>query len=270
MEEHSLKEIQWEQASHGTAWAGMHRGYFSRREHAAALLDLAEQALREDPPEVLVDLGGGTGLVLGWLAEAAEALGVQRVNLDLSEAQLSAMADRSILPRWGSMADFSRADLSDPQRRFMFVSRSTLHYFGEDGLDPVLAHLYAQMQEGEYFVHQTACFAQEEDAESITTLYHMMGTDKWFPTAQEMRERLEHAGFEVLEMRPAPPLILDSDAVMERYHFGPLERAEMIRRLGGPSAQGKVGVFEVEDLSFRAYLHYHVFCCRKRTQEVDA
>jgi SAM-dependent methyltransferase len=262
MEDQSLKEILWEKESHGKVWKQMHRGYFSTEALAKPLLKAAEKVMNSESPDAVVDLGGGTGFVPGWLKGTAERHKIRRINLDLSTEQLAAMEDNGIEGREGSIADFLRSDLGLSETdRVLWISRSSLHYFGQDGLDGVLKHLYAQMRPGEWFIHQSACFEQEQDAQTLTRLYHMMGTEKWYPSRKEMRRRLEQIGFEVMEEIPAPPLGLASDEVMVRYHFGTQERAEMIRELA-ETPRGKEGVFEVDGDDFMAYLHYFVFCGR--------
>jgi hypothetical protein len=62
------------------------------------------------------------------------------------------------------------------------MMRSVLHYFGKDGLRPVLRHLRAQAKPGEYFIHQTASFERVRDANCLNNLYAMMRTQKWYPT----------------------------------------------------------------------------------------
>ena len=266
MEDQSLKEILWEKDSHGKIWKQMHRGYFSTRALAEPLLKATEKVMESERLDAVVDLGGGTGFVLGWLKEVAERHGIRRINLDLSAEQLAAMEDSGIEAQQGSIADFKRSDLGLSETdQVLWISRSSLHYFGENGLDGVLKHLREQMRPGEWFVHQSACFEEPEDARTLTRLYHMMGTEKWYPPKVEMRDRLEQVGFEVATEKSAPPLGLASDEVMVRYHFGERERAEMIRELA-QSPEGKQGVFEVEKKDFMAYLHYFVFGCRVRDE----
>ena len=78
------------------------------------------------------------------------------------------------------------------------MSRSTLHYFGLSGIDPLLKHLRDQFLPGEFFVHQSACFSRQGDADLMNLLYERMGTGKWFFTKYVLLARLEKAGFAVL------------------------------------------------------------------------
>jgi hypothetical protein len=60
------------------------------------------------------------------------------VNLDCSATQLDAMEKSGITCINSMISDFSRNDLTALDKRFFFIMRSVLHYFGEDGLTPVL------------------------------------------------------------------------------------------------------------------------------------
>ena len=70
-----------EQAVHGSSWGRMHGGYFSDPEVARPLVEAVRAVWREARPDRIVDLGGGTGYLLGQV-RAADAAGVALTVLD--------------------------------------------------------------------------------------------------------------------------------------------------------------------------------------------
>ena len=52
---------------HGESWDNLHGGYFSDPDIAAPLLNKVRELIQETSPEMIVDLGGGTGYLLSQL-----------------------------------------------------------------------------------------------------------------------------------------------------------------------------------------------------------
>ena len=79
---------------HGKEWNALHDGYFSDPAVAAPLIEKVRDAIPISKPEVIVDLGGGTGFLLRELIRNNIAAGIQLVNLDVSPKQLEVVSDK--------------------------------------------------------------------------------------------------------------------------------------------------------------------------------
>ncbi len=229
----SLEEeaVRREAQVHGARWEGLHHRYFSDSKVAEPLTAAILEAVDASRPDVVADLGGGTGFILK----------------ELLRERLAASA-----------ASVTRRDLGAEGQCLLLVARSLLHYFGRAGLQPLLRHLRGQLQVGEAFVHQSACFADEGDAACLNRVYGMMGTEKRYFTIDELEAALEEAGFALREIGPAPPLRLDSVDLAERYGLRGEEVASIREEVGREFGE-RAGVF-VETRSFRdavKYLEYH-------------
>jgi predicted TPR repeat methyltransferase len=171
------KPVRKELGVHGQRWASIFDGYFSDPEAARPLVEAVERATDASRPVVAADLGGGTGFVLAELLRRG-LKGVRLVNVEVSEKQLTACEDSSIVPLRASADRFERCQLVEEDERLLLMARSVLHYFGEAGLDPLLQHLRGQLRPGELFVHQSACYQRQKDADLMNHLYQRMETGK--------------------------------------------------------------------------------------------
>ena len=206
-EEESVKR---EMKIHGQRWGSFHHHYFASPKVAEPLVEAILSAVDAARPEVIADLGGGTGFLLKELLRRRPLKGVRLVDVDVSDLQLSACDDERIERLLASAASVTRRDLGAEDQRLLLAARSLLHYFGCSGLQPLLRHLRGQLHEGERFVHQSACFADDGDAACLNRVYGMMKTEKWYFTIDELEAALKEAGFSLCEVRAAPPLRLDS------------------------------------------------------------
>lgn len=255
--EHSVSQ---ELGVHGPRWAGIFDGYFSDAAIARPLLNAVEESINIIRPDVVADLGGGTGFLLANLLRCGPRP-VRLVNVDLSEKQLAACTDRRIVKLQTSIENVERRQLLAGEGRLLLMARSMLHYFSSAGLDPLLKHLRGQMKPGEYFVHQSACFACQKDADLMNLLYERMDTGKRFFTNDELAARLENAGFATRAVAIAPPLLMSSTDLGERYGLGP-EQTEAIGREIEELFGCEQEVFAREGREFRATLCYCVFTCK--------
>lgn len=249
-----------ETSSHGKNWNTLHDGYFSDPCVAAPLVQEIRNAILASKSEVIVDLGGGTGFLLRELIRSNAVSGIQLVNLDVSPKQLALASDERIRTIQRSLTDFVRADAGNLNQRILFIMRSVLHYYGQQGLAPLLPHLRAQMRSGELFVHQTACSDQQADADCLNLLYERMQTGKWYPMTGQFVQLLEKSGWSVRSTSPAPVLLVTSRDLGKRYGVSP-DRLVAIRSEIVQSFGEKRGVFEITPDGFRAFLHYKLFTC---------
>jgi len=124
----------------------------------------------------------------------------------------------------------------------------------------LLQHLSGQLRPGELFVHQSACYHLQEDADLMNHLYQRMETGKWFFTEEELKERLKHAGLLVREVIPAPRLEMRSLDLGERYGLDQVQRVSLgreIERLFELSPE----LFVCSEDGFIAWLHFSIFTC---------
>lgn len=257
--------VRREAAVHGTRWKSLHGGYFTDPAIAQPLVTAIANAATQSPPQVLADLGGGTGFVLEQLLSHSPLAGAVLVNVDLSAPQLDQCRNGRIVGLNRSAAEVTRRDLAVGPGRLMLVMRSLLHYFGHQGQGPFLSHLRAQMMPDEMLVHQTACFASPRDAQCLNLLYKRMRTDKWYPALEELRVQLDQAGWTVLDARPAPPLPLTSADLAERYQLSPAD-IDAIRRDVLNSFGPVPNLFHASPRGFTAFLHYHILTCVAKGQ----
>lgn len=255
------EQINREIGIHGREWNAMHDGYFADAVIARPFIEAIMRHLSGCHADLIVDLGGGTGFILQELIVSGLDAQVMPVNLDGSTTQLDAMKKNGIACINRLISDFTRRDLADESKRIFFIMRSVLHYFGRDGLAPVLRHIRRQARAGEIFIHQTACFENETDAQCINFLYQAMHTPKWYPTVGELKERLSEAHWEVIDEHPAPPLKLSSAELGRRYGLNMPMMESISRKL--LDQFGNIDhVFQHGENEFVAHLHYRIFVVR--------
>ncbi len=254
--------IDKESCIHGSQWDQFHAGYFASVDVARPHVDAICEAQAKSQPDLIVDLGGGTGFVLDQLAQRLPSE-TRLVNLDCSDAQLDTASQRHIDCVHASIADFSREVIANDSTRVLWIMRSALHYFGQEGLVPALRHLREQACEGEVFVHQTASFDNATDADGLNMLYKRMRTEKWYPTVSALEGALSETGWTLQEVIPAAPLPLTSRDLALRYDLSDADvtniRTDLNKRFGETK-----GVLESRADGFCAYLHYNVYCCTAR------
>jgi SAM-dependent methyltransferase len=256
----STEEIENEESIHGRSWDAFHGGYFSDPRIAGPLVRRILDTAAASKPRVLVDLGGGTGYMLSQLLAAGIGSDVALVNLDDSDAQIAVARSDGFTCVHGSVDAFRRAELGPENECFLFTMRSVLHYFGQDGLRRTLRHVRAQARPGEFFVHQTASFLDPRDAEGLNSLYRMMGTQKWYPTVEVLRQCLADEGWNVVEVAPNEPLILTSADLAQRYGLDPSDLSLIDRRLARDYSD-RHAAFVHGTNGFRAFLHYWIYVC---------
>jgi hypothetical protein len=254
------EQIKREESVHGKHWSSLHGGYFSDPVVAAPLVRKVQELADKSRADTIIDLGGGIGSVLSLLLAEGVDREVSLVNLDASDIQLGATTRTGLSCVHGSVDSFSRRDVGHEEGRFLFMMRSVLHYFGEEGLRPALRHLRAQTLPGEFFVHQTASFLRRQDADCLNDLYKIMRTKKWYPTVDFLCECLRAEGWHVLEVLPGLALPLTNEALMQRYD---LSRTELMSISDQLSQNPFVSedVFKKTDDGFCAFLHYWIYVC---------
>lgn len=248
-----------ELAVHGPRWSSLFDGYFSNPDTARPLVEAIERAIGATQPDVVADLGGGTGFILEELLRRG-LQGTRLVNVDVSPKQLAVCDDDRIDVLQASADRVTRSALQVEDAKLLLIARFVLHYFGRLALDPLLRHLHGQLRPGEYFVHQSTAFQRQQDADLMNYLYARMGTEKWFFTIDELKSRLEDAGFIVREVVPAPRLEMSSVELGERYGLSSEHMASIgreIERLFGRNVE----VFAFSGNEFKACLHASIFSC---------
>ena len=254
-------DIILEKNVHGENWNKAHGGYFSNKTVSSDYLTEILKIIKNTKPDILVDLGGGTGYILSELIRKNISDNIQLVNLDLSDAQIAQIHSAKIKAIRGSFSEFKRKEIANHNQQLMLIARSILHYVEKKDLTNLLAHIRSQMHPGEVFLHQTACFKNKHDANCLNSLYEQMNTDKWYPTLTELHSPLEQTGFEIIDVKTAPSLPLKREELSERYTITSEIMAGISKKL--LTEFGAIRkVLEFSDKSFTAHLHYHIFFCR--------
>ncbi len=248
----------FETVIHGRRWLAFHGGFFSDAEVARPLVDEICRRADEARPDVLADLGGGTGYLL--LQVKARRAGLDVINLDACPIQLAEAARRGVRTVQRSVMDFRRAELVSGDRRLMLAMRSVLHYLGESALFPALRHIRHESRPGEAFVHQTASFETPREAECFNALYRLMGTHKWYPTVEHMRRCSQEAGWRVKEVIPAASLRLTAHDLALRYRLDAPLLCRIREEIGREYADAR-DVFHPTREAFIAHLKYEIYVC---------
>jgi hypothetical protein len=251
------EQINREISAHGQQWNSMHEGYFSDADVARSLIETITRYLSGADADIIVDLGGGTGFILRELITRGATANIIPVNLDCSAPQLDAMEKSGITCINGFISDFSRDNLVTLDKQIFFIMRSVLHYFGREGLIPVLRHIRHQARKGEMFIHQTACFENTVEARCINALYQEMGTPKWYPTINELRESMMITNWQLADICPATPLKLSSVELGLRYGLDFQALAKICGRVIEEFGEIE-NVFQRTEDGFVAYLHYRI------------
>ena len=256
------EQIKRESGVHGAKWNALHNGYFSDDLVARPLIETIIRYLSDSVPDVIVDLGGGTGFILRELITKGVTANIFPVNLDCSETQLDAMEKNDICCINRMISEFCRHDLfANEEKRVFFIMRSVLHYFGQNGLVDILQHIRNQAQKGEIFIHQSACFESEGGSRCLNALYREMKTPKWYPVIKEIRDKMIVANWQVIEECPAPPLKLSSPELGQRYGLDAQSVVEIRNKLLNEFGEIE-NIFECTSDGFVAYLHYSIFVAR--------
>ena len=256
-----------EEIIHGQRWGALHNGYFSDLTVARAFINAVIAVLAKSPADVIVDLGGGTGFLLSQLASQGIVAAAALMNIDCSAAQLALIDKAGISPVHSPIGDFRRSDVATENQRLFLMMRSVLHYFGENGLLPLLCHLRDQVKKGEFFVHQSASFENEEEAACLNALYRHMRTLKWYPTVNDLKRRLADSGWHVTDTISAPSLLLTSDDLGLRYALDARDIAH-IRNIMAKEFGETNSVFRLTPSGFHADLHYQIFTCVASSHEL--
>ncbi len=254
------KEMQRERAIHGAEWDRIHGGYFASHAVAEPLTKAIQTAARRALPQVIVDLGGGTGFMLHELARHGLAANARLINLDASAEQLEQVHDPRVKHIQVSLPELRRAQFAKKDERALFIMRSVLHYFGKDRFVPNLKKLRRLMRPGERFIHQTACFEDAAAAKCLNELYQLMGTGKWYPMVTALCMALTEAGWQVEASNSAPPLPLGSQDLARRYNLAPARLVQIQKALAANCGSCSK-VFETTRRGFTAYLPYTIFTC---------
>ncbi len=249
-----------ERAVHGAEWDRIHGGYFANPAMAAPLTTLICAAAKRNPPQVIVDLGGGTGFLLHELARRGLAESARLVNLDASAEQLGQGKDPRVKRIKTSLTTLRRAQFAKQDEAVLFIMRSVLHHFGRDGLLPILKRLRHVMQPGERFIHQTTCFEDAAAAQCLNKLYALMGTGKWFPMRTALCMALMETGWQVEATAPASPLPLNSRDLARCYNLAPAKLSQIQKTLGAECGECSP-VFVRAARGFTAYLPFTIFTC---------
>ncbi|MFA5203191.1 MAG: class I SAM-dependent methyltransferase [Lentisphaeria bacterium] len=245
---------------YGKKWDAIHGGYFSNPVMAAPFVETIAAAVRRHRPDAVVDLGGGSGFVLGELAKRDLGGTPRLINVDASPDQLTAAKARGLECLNVPAEKFTRDMALKDGGRLMLVMRSVLHYYQAADHLPFLLHLRRQLQEKELFLHQTLAFASPRETAAINALYALMRTTKAFFTPAEIAAMLATGGFVTPKPRHLHDVPVPSNELASRYQLGPRDIRAIIDRVGTLPGTSKVFTVTGTD-SFRMFLKYYLFKC---------
>jgi len=253
-------QIDTEMSFHGRNWSQVHQGYFSDRSIAQPFLQILQQNIQMVHPDVVADLGGGDGFILKELLKTNSPSDIAYVDVDLSMKQLGCIDNSCIKRLQSSLMDLSREHFPSNMNSLLCCMRSVLHYFGQDGLCPVLSHIRSILKPGEYFIHQTACFSNEIQAACLNQLYQQMHTVKWYPTKTTLQALLKQTGWRVEHISAAHCIRLNSMDLKKRYQVSEKDmdhiNTDLFERFGEIQ-----DIYKRTEQGFIACLPYTIFTC---------
>jgi SAM-dependent methyltransferase len=249
-----------ESVLYGAAWESAHRGYFSDPDVAEPLLASLLDVIESSSPDVVADLGGGTGFVLRLLGGRLGDAPLRLLNVDVSGEQLNHIQDPQIECHHSSIEKLNRLDLTSGEGVLLVCMRSLLHYFGREGLVGVLKHIRSLMEPGEYLVHQTATFANPGDEFAANELYRLMNTRKWYPNLGQLDSALLKADFRLVESRQGPVLTLTRDELQHRYGIDGKNMDTIADRMLECGCCTP-GIYDHDGGDFKLHLHYQILVC---------
>jgi hypothetical protein len=212
-------------------------------------------------PDVLADLGGGTGFLLDEVRRRMEwSPKPALVSVDTAREQL-ACCPEPISTLQCSVEELERGMLVEAEGSLMVCMRSVLHYLGEEMLRPDLGRFRSMLLPGEPIVHQTICFWSKREQAVANLLYERMGTGKWYPTVSFLVDALEEEGFRVADIRPAAPIPLTSAELEQRYSIDHAKMIKIGRELEDQCGSDPSEVFHRSRNGFTAYLDYMIMTC---------
>jgi cyclopropane fatty-acyl-phospholipid synthase-like methyltransferase len=259
----SAKEhlVSKETGIYGRRWDTIHNGYFADPDVAFPLIEVIKRAIDSNHPDVLVDLGGGTGFILKEFLKHQKYSSLRLINVDSSPQQLSECVNGRITNIQASVDQVSRSQFQPKNGQLMLIARSLLHYFGHSGLRPLLVHIRRQLKEGEIFIHQSACFDKVENAEFLNLVYKLMSTKKWYTTIDNLKSILNETGFSVCNVCSGVKVQIDCGDLAERYQLNPQQITLICKEIERLYKQ-KPDVFISSTGHFTVWLHYSIFTCK--------
>ena len=173
-------------------------------------------------------------------------------------SQLGCIDNPRIQRLQSSLTDLSRERFPSNMNSLLCCMRSVLHYFGEDGLRPMLSHIRSIMKPGEYFIHQTACFSNEVQADCLNQLYQQMHTKKWYPTTNTLQSLLKQTGWRVEHICSAHCISLCSSDLKKRYQVSEKDMDQINTTLYERFGEIQEIYVQTEE-GFIAFLPYTIF-----------
>lgn len=257
------KTLKTEEHIHGVAWARQHGGYFSSASKARPLVTAVTDAVRRARPDILADLGGGTGFLLSKFQKCSVCGGIGFVNVDISDRQLAQCRVPGVKCVNLPVGEIARTELCPARAdRLMLVMRSLLHYCGgRTGWASFLRGARKLCRPGEYFVHQSACFDSPEDAALMNAIYRLMHTNKRYPHTAGLAALLEETGWSVEKVSDAPSMFFTSEEMRDRYALTGRDIGRILPVI--MNNDGGCAKCSGAD-AFKARLEYHIFTCRAK------
>lgn len=246
---------------YGRAWREVYGGYFIKTDVLRAMVDPVIGIVQQVHPDMIVDLGGGTGLLLeALIADPRLPAEMKLTNVDMSSEQLAACSNERIVNIHARIDELPSEPFATSAGRRLWMMRAVLHYFGREGFVPVLERLRSYQQQGEYFIHQTVSSDSARHMECMNQLF--APTEKWFPTEQEMITAAEQSGWQVERVLPAPTLPIWRKAIARRYEIADQVMDKIARSLREHYGSVEGMIKFTEGLDFKIDLPFLIYVCR--------
>lgn len=215
-----------EKQIHGTKWSNVLEGHFFNKNVSFPFIKFITEKLVETTPDIVVDIGGGTGFLLNQLINNGIdeiKKDIKLINIDMSEIQITNIINKRIIGYESSAINFSRSLLDkNDDKKITFIMRYVLHYFGPNVIKDALTNIRSQMKTGELLIHHTLCTDTEEDGIVINYFYRNFAgiynkSHKWIPSFQQIEELLNSSGFIIANVKNADLASYSQDILISRY-----------------------------------------------------
>ena len=190
----------------GDRWYNDHIDYFSDPDVARPYIGAIIDIMVSQRPNVLADIGGGSGSITSQLAERDAWKKVRFMNLDLSYENGHISRGEGPFSSCGYRAELKREELVEEGQRLMMINRSPLQTLGVDNQRPFISRIRRLMRPGEAIVMQVSCFDSEEAKDCMNTIQSLMGTGDWYPTRSLVESMMNASDWEVLGWNDSPPM----------------------------------------------------------------
>jgi len=256
-----------EKNMHGSKWEKTLNGVFFDSNISSPFINFIINAIDKNIPDVIADIGGGTGFLLDQLIKNGIdniKKDIKLINIDVSKAQVADIINKRIIGYQASATNFTRSffDKSDDQK-ITLIMRYVLHYFGSKKIKNALTNIRSQMKEGELLIHHTLCTDTEEDGVVINYFFQNFAgiyneSHKRIPSFKQIVELLNSSGFITTDIKIAEIELYTQNLLVSRYKI----TEEDIGKIKEFAKNHSCRLYRENEKGINLDLPSRFFCCK--------